>query len=210
MYNLEWRGNDKIYVTPSRLHQFMFCPRQVFFDYYIRAPKPLKARIRMWIGKLLHFFHHIFRVGYIREELLKVEVDELEGVVLVGKPDAYRVDKDVVILEEFKSTRMPRVPNKWDLMAWESDVVQALAYAYMLNKIFGKKVFIIIRYIDGTTTFEFNELSKLGLLCVIEEYRKMVEYKLFPDAVRNRRCNRCPYRELCDTIDYGVGESEAG
>ena len=193
--------NDKINVTPSRLHQFVFCPRQVFFDYYIKAPKPLKARIRMWIGKLLHFFHHLFRVGYIKEELLKVEVDEIDGVVLVGKPDSYRIDGDTIILEEFKSTRLPRKPNRWYLMAWESDVVQALAYAYMLQKIHGKKVFVVIRYIDEATTFEFNELLKQGLLCVIEEYKKMVDYKLFPDAVRNRRCNKCPYRELCDTID---------
>lgn len=193
--------NGKIYVTPSRLHQFAFCPRQVFFDHYLKVKKPMRQRIRMWIGKLLHFFHHLFRVGYIKEELLKVGVDEIDGVVLVGKPDSYRIDGDTIILEEFKSTRLPRKPNRWYLMAWESDVVQALAYAYMLQKIHGKKVFVVIRYIDEATTFEFNELLKQGLLCVIEEYKKMVDYKLFPDAVRNRRCNRCPYRELCDTID---------
>ena len=193
--------NDKIYITPSRLHQFAFCPRQVFFDHYLKVKKPLRQRIRMWIGKLLHLIHHLFRVGYIKEELLKVEVDEIDGVVLVGKPDSYRIDGDTIILEEFKSTRLPRKPNRWYLMAWESDVVQALAYAYMLQKIHGKKVFVVIRYIDEATTFEFNELLKQGLLCVIEEYKKMVDYKLFPDAVRNRRCNKCPYRELCDTID---------
>jgi len=202
-------NNGKLYILPSKLHQFVYCPRQVFFDYCIKAPKPLKARIRMWIGKLLHFFHHLFRVGYIKEELLKVEVDEIDGVVLVGKPDSYRIDGDTIILEEFKSTRLPRKPNRWNLMAWESDVVQALAYAYMLQKIHGKKVFVVIRYIDGATTFEFNELLKLGLLRVIEEYKKMVEYKILPDAPRNRRCNKCQYRSLCDIIDsYKIDEND--
>jgi len=198
-------------ITPSKLHQYVFCPRQVFFDHYIKAPKPLSQRIRMWIGKLLHFIHHLLKPGYVKEELLKVEVDEIDGVVLVGKPDSYKIDGDTIILEEFKSYRMPRKPNRWDLIAWESDVVQALAYAYMLQKIHGKKVFVIIRYIDGATSFEFNELLKLGLLCVIEEYRKMVEYKILPDTHRNRRCLRCPYREFCDMMDsFKVEENEAG
>ena len=128
--------------------------------------------------------------------------------MLIGKPDSYRIDNDIIILEEFKSTRMPKRPNRWNLMAWESDVVQALAYAYMLNKIYNKKVFIIVRYIDGVTSFEYNDFLKIGLLCVLEEYRKMVEYEILPDVPRNRRCDKCPYRELCDTIDsYEVSEN---
>ena len=197
--------NSKIRVNPSRLHQFVYCPRIVFFDHYLKVKKPLRQRIRMWIGKLLHYIHHLFRPGYVKEELLQVEVPEL-GIVLVGKPDSYKVTEDAIVLEEFKSYRMPKAPNKWDLLAWESDVIQAVAYAYMLNKIYGKKVMVIIRYIDGVTTFEYNELLKLGLLAVLEEYRKMVEYKLFPETKRNRKCNRCQYRELCDIVDSGVDE----
>jgi len=200
-------GNNKIYVTPSRLHQFVFCPRQVFFDHYLKVKKPLRQRIRMWIGKLLHFFHHIFRFGYEKERLLHVEIEDM-GIVLVGKPDAFKVDPPVV--EEFKSTMMPKVPNKWGVLAWESDMVQALAYAYMIRRLHGVSPNILIRYIDGVTMLEFNDQMEAILMHYLEEYRKMVEYKLFPDVARNRRCNRCRYRELCDTIDYEVGESEAG
>jgi len=193
--------NSKIRVNPSRLHQFVYCPRIVFFDHYLKVKKPLRQRIRMWIGKLLHYIHHLFRPGYVKEELLRVDVDELEGVELVGKPDSYKINDDVIVLEEFKSTRMPKAPGKMNLLAWDNDIIQAVAYAYMLNKIYGKKVMVIIRYIDGATTFEYNELMKLNLLAYLEEYRKIVEYKLFPEAKRNRRCNRCQYRELCDIVD---------
>jgi len=198
--------DDKIYVTPSRLHQFAFCPRQVFFDHYLKVKKPLRQRIRMWIGKLLHLIHHLFRPGYEKEKLMQVEVPELD-IVLVGKPDAFRDNGGEVVIEEFKSTRMPRSPNSWGVNAWESDMVQALAYAYMLKRLTGKEPFIIIRYINGAVQVPYNE----GILMqYLEEYRKMVDYKLFPDAVRNRRCIRCPYRELCDTIDsYKVEESES-
>jgi len=198
--------NDKIYVTPSRLHQFAFCPRQVFFDHYLKVKKPLRQRIRMLIGKLLHFIHHLFRPGYEKEKLMQVEIEDM-GIVLVGKPDAFRLNSPVV--EEFKSTRMPKVPNRWSVLAWESDMVQALVYAYMIKRLHGVSPNILIRYIDGVTTLEFNEQMEAILMQYLEEYKKMVDYKLFPDVPRNRRCNRCPYRELCDTIDYKVGEGES-
>jgi len=198
--------NDKIYITPSGLHQFAFCPRQVFFDHYIKAPRPLKQRIRMLIGKLLHLIHHLFRPGYEKEKLMQVEVPEL-GIVLVGKPDAFKDDGDTIFIEEFKSTKVPRAPNVWGIQAWESDMVQALAYAYILKRLTGKEPFILVRYINGVVQIPYNE----GILMqYLEQYRKMVDYRLFPDVPRNRRCNRCPYRELCDTIDsYKVGEGES-
>ena len=195
-------GSNKIYVTPSKLHQFAFCPRQVFFDYYIKAPKPLRQRIRMLIGKLLHLIHHLFRPGYVKEKKIEVEVEDM-NIVLVGKPDAYKLSSPVI--EEFKSTRMPKTPNKWGIMAWESDMVQALAYAYMIKKLHGVSPNILIRYIDGVTTIEFNEQMEAILMQYLEEYKKMIEYKLFPDVVRNRRCRKCQYRELCDKVDGGQG-----
>jgi len=191
----------QIVVLPSTLHQFAFCPRQVFFDYYFKAPKPLSQKIRMWIGKLLHFFHHLLRRGYVKEELLKVEVDEVDGIVLVGKPDCYKVDGDTIVLEEFKSSKMPAKPSMWGPTAWGSDLVQALAYAYMLQKKHGKRVFVTIRYINGATSFEFTELLKLGLLCVLEEYKKMVEDKILPDVKKGKKCSKCQYKELCDILD---------
>jgi len=192
-------GSGKLYITPSKLHQFAFCPRQVFFDHYLKVKKPLRQRIRMWIGKLLHFFHHLLRPGYTKEQLMQVEVADM-GIVLVGKPDAYKDDGDTIIIEEFKSTKMPRSPNSWGVNAWESDMVQALAYAFMLRRLTGKEPLIIIRYINGAVQVPYNEAI---LMRYLEQYRKMVEYGIFPETVRNRRCSRCIYRELCDALDGG-------
>jgi len=192
---------DVIYVRPSTLHKFVFCPRQVFFDYYLREKRPLVQRLRMLIGKILHWIHHLLKRGYINEELNSVEVDEIEGVVLVGKPDSYRVEGDTVILEEFKSSRIPRKANRYDVLAWEPDMIQACAYAYMLKKKYGRSVFVIIRYLDGATTFEYNDFMESCLLSVLEKYKKMVEGKILYDVHRTRKCNKCIYRNLCDKID---------
>jgi len=195
--------NEKIYVTPSRLHQFVYCPRQVFFDHYLKVKKPLLQRLRMWIGKLLHLIHHLLSPGYEKEKLMQVEIEDM-GIVLVGKPDAFRLNSPVV--EEFKSTRMPKVPNRWGVLAWESDMVQALAYAYIIKRLHGVSPNILIRYIDGVTTLEFNEQMEAILMQYLDEYKKMVDYKLLYDVPKRRRCQKCVYRELCETVGWDYGE----
>jgi len=195
---------QKIVIIPSRLHKFAFCPRQVWFDYWLQLKKPLRQRLRMFVGKLMHWIHHLFRVGYVKEELLEVEIPEL-NVKLVGKPDAYKIDGDTVIIEEFKSYSRPRSTNRWGIPAWESDLVQALAYGYMLSRIYGKRVLVTVRYIDSSITFEYTKDLELALMQYIRQYKEMVELgTILPEAKRDRRCNRCIYREICDVIDSEV------
>jgi len=189
-----------IVILPSKLHQFVFCPRQVWFEHFIPVKKPLAQRIRMFLGRLLHVIHHLFRVGYEKEKLLEVEVPEL-GVKLVGKPDAYRADADAVIVEEFKSYRAPRKPNRWGLPVWESDLVQALAYAYMLRKTHSRNILVTVRYIDTSASFQYDEKLESILMLYIQEYRRMVETGILPDAERGKKCEKCIYREICNMLD---------
>ena len=102
-------------VTPSELRKLGFCPTLYFFDVHTPAPQPLALRLRAWLGRLAHMIHHILRPGWVKEELLRARVDEL-GVVLVGKPDSYRINgaNGTLIVEEFKS----RKPLGSSPLAW--------------------------------------------------------------------------------------------
>jgi len=192
--------SEQIIVTPSKLHQFAFCPRQVWFDYYLQVKRPLIQRLRMFVGKALHIVHHLFRVGYEKEKLLEVDVPDL-NIRLVGKPDAFADIGDVIHIEEFKSTKQPRSLNRWGLQVWESDMVQSLAYAYILFKLYGKIVMITVRYVDGSVTFQYDEKLEAVLFMYLKQYRDMIDTKVFPDVSRGRKCDRCVYRDICNYID---------
>jgi len=192
--------SEEIVVTPSKLHQFVFCPRQVWLDHYLQVKRPLTQRIRMFVGKALHIVHHIFRIGYEKEKLLEVDVPDL-NIRLVGKPDAFRVDNDAIYIEEFKSTRQPRSLNRWGLQVWESDMVQSLAYAYILSKMFSKPVMITVRYVDNSVTFQYDEKLEVVMFMYLKRYRDMVDTKVFPDVSMGRKCDKCVYRDICNYID---------
>jgi len=193
-------SSRKIVVTPSKLHQFTFCSRQTWFDHYIGLKKPLKMRIRMFIGRILHYIHHLFKIGYEKERLLGVDIPDL-NVLLVGKPDSYKVSDDVIYVEEFKSTRSPKGLNRFGLGIWESDFIQTLSYAYILYKLYRKPVIATVRYIDTAITFQYDDKMEAYLLWYIDQYRKMVETGVLPDVYRGKRCSSCIYKEICDIID---------
>ena len=197
--------NDVIVVTPSWLRQFVYCPRQVFFDYYLALKKPLTQRLKMLLGKLLHFFFRLRKRDYIHEELLEADVEEL-GIKLVGKPDAYRTEPPEV--REYKTSKMPTVP--WHgfngIMAYLSDVTQACAYAYIIKRKFNidKPITITIQYVDGIAQFAYNENMEEHLLDVLKLYKQMVENKLLPEASTGRKCRKCPYLEICKQIEENL------
>jgi len=184
---------ELVTVTPSRLHQFVYCPRQVFFDHYVKAPKPLGQRLRMLLGRLLHLLRGLIRLRWVRERVLEVELPEL-GVRLVGKPDCFKVDGGTVTVEEFKSGRKPRKPNRWGFHCWESDMVQALAYGVILKRLTGLNPRVVVKYLDGEVEVPFNPAP---LIYYLELYKTMVECSLLPEVDLNSRCRRCQYRELC-------------
>jgi len=194
-----------IVLHPSTLADFVYCPRLPFFNHYRLAKPGLKERLRLLLGKLYHFFKLGFEEG-VKDELIEVDVKEVEGVKLAGRPDCYRLEDEVIILEEVKSGRAPRRLGRFHVKAWDSDVIQALAYAYMLQSKYNKQVLLVIRYRDGAAFFNFTEELRQGLIKTIIDYRDMVNHKLLFDVKRTAKCSRCRYDRLCELLEEELAE----
>lgn len=185
-----------VVVYPSRLNVLGYCPRKLFFDIHAPAKPRLRVRLRLLLGKVLHALRGLAKRGYAKEELVSAEVPEL-GVVLVGRPDGYRVLDDHVLLEEFKSTRMPSRENQYGVRAWLGDMLQAMAYSYILEKKHGKPVRAFVCYLDGRVEVK---LDRELLLRYLELYKYVVGHGVLPDG-RGRCSPRCQYLGVCGLVD---------
>lgn len=183
-------------VYPSRLNKLGYCPRQLFFDIHIPVKPKLRVRLRLLIGKALHVLRGLLKRGFVKEELISAEIPEL-GAILVGRPDNYRVLEDYILLEEFKSTKMPSRENPYGAKAWLGDMLQAMAYSYMLSAKYTKPVKAYVCYLDGRVEIE---LDRELLLKYVELYKYVVAHGLLPD--KRERCSpRCQYLGLCGLVD---------
>ena len=212
MSHINKEPSERVFVTPSNLKKMIFCRRQVFFDHYLQLKIPILRRLKMLIGRLKHFFFRLRKKGFTCEELLQCEVEEIPSLILVGKPDAYQVRDDVILLEEYKSYKVRTLDFTIDIYnitnRFFGDLYQAAAYAYMLQKIYNKNVFITIRYADHAISFGFDEKMKQYLLDALTDYKKIIEDKILFDEEVTRKCKRCQYRDFCLKINQELSYPE--
>ncbi len=209
----EEQGKKEVVVTPSELRKLGFCPTLYFFDVHAPAPQPLALRLRALLGRLAHAIHHMLRPRWVKEELLKAEVDELD-VVLVGKPDSYRIDgaSDTLIVEEFKSRRAPRFESPCVVNGvWLGDALQVMAYAYILSRVHGVKIERIelrLRYINKTVSLRYDNDLLVKYLKLLKDVRDGI----FPEPgwVSRRKCRLCPYKDICPYSPFSTLEDLGG
>ena len=156
-----------------------------------QKPDTFLRKLAKKIGSLKYSIYRITKIsrGYETEKLLKAEVEDL-NVILIGKPDAYRINHDHIILEEFKNKRKPYKRE----LPWMEDYVQALAYAYILRQNYGKEVKIIVRYKDGVMEAPYDQDL---LFFYIMQYVYIVNGTATPEAAKNNRCRICQYKDRC-------------
>jgi CRISPR-associated exonuclease Cas4 len=185
-------------VRASEVRLYTYCPRLYFFETHVKARRPLKASLRLILGRLQHLAHEVLARlrGYKVEELLEADMG---GVRLRGKPDYYTVRGSTAVVVEFKSGRGPRVG------AWLSDVMQVVSYAILLSRLKYTSVVGIVRYRRSTHTFKVTSEHVATLLRLVDEVALVKNHGLVPHPLRSyRKCLACTYKVECFTMDRGL------
>ena len=152
-------------------------------------------RVKMFLGRFIHLVYRFFRCGFIREELFKIDVYGLD-VSLVGRPDAYKVENGYVVLEELKTGRSPR-KYLHGLRVWLGDLIQVLAYAYILSRVYNLHVKITVRYRDYHEEFEYDYAYENLLLHYLIKYKRLVNGWVPPALNHPNKCEKCRYKGIC-------------
>jgi len=196
----------RVVVRPSDLNSFVYCPRRSYIDYYLGMHRTLIQRFKMLLGKFIHILYRLFRSGFIREELFKVDVYGLD-VILVGRPDAYKIHDGYMVLEELKTGRSPK-RYLHGVRVWLSDLIQVLAYAYMLSRMYNPgKIIVRVVYRDHNDTFQYNIAYENLLFCYLERYKRLVNGWVPPPLNHPGKCSKCRYKEICkDFSNLNVSE----
>ncbi len=191
-------ASGKIVVRPSEIHEFVYCPRLFFFDYYLGRERRLGERLRLLLGRLYHALLGLpDRIrGRLVEDTLEVDLGK---VVIRGRPDAYSLGDDRALVVERKSSKPPRRG------VWSSDSAQALTYAFMLARLHGVEVEASVEYPTRKARTRLDE-EKINLIMkIIDDIVLVKAYGIVPKALRSPgKCGRCPFRDICEALDRGL------
>ena len=167
------------------------CLRKAYYEIVYPTEEKDKLRKSIFEGEAIHYFisYLINLGGKLMFKKIESEVPveyEFEGKKLVGRADI--VLKDRVI--EIKTTKnLPRLP-------YYSHVLQANAYAYLLNK---KKFEITYIAEHGVRSFSMDTSEELfeKLKERARILHNAVKYSIAPEKEPTPYCNRCPYYHIC-------------
>ncbi len=195
--------NIKYIVFPSEVHTFVYCPRYYFFERYMPRRLRLRERFRLVLGKIFHILKGVKDrlSGYSVESTIYTVVG---NVKIFGRPDSFKVKEDQLEVIERKSGKGPRDG------AWLSDLLQASTYAFILSNANDKirSATVVVEYRNRRARFEFNsDLADL-VLKALEDLILVKYYGILPAANRGRRCEICPYREICRVLDVDLDDKK--
>ncbi|MEM2629305.1 MAG: CRISPR-associated protein Cas4 [Acidilobaceae archaeon] len=184
-------------ITPSEVRTYTYCPRLYFFEVHVKLGKPLKSKIRMLLGRILHYFREIIARlrGFTVEELIEVDIGPY---IMRGKPDYYRVEDGEVFIVEVKSSRGPHTG------AWFSDYMQGVAYGFILSRVRRniREVNVEIKYMRSTARIKVNSEHIALLARILDEINIIKVHGILPYPNRSQaKCNRCIYRDICFKLD---------
>jgi CRISP-associated protein Cas1 len=188
--NLEISKADTIRV--SALHALAYCPRL----FYLEEVEELYTQdAAVFAGRRLH------------TELEKQEHEEWEELFLQseelglrGRVDALRTRDGQTIPYEHKRGRCYR-DEKNQPQAWESDKIQILAYAYLIESSVGISIKEgRIRYHADNVLVHvpFDDLGRAAVKEAIKKARELKQSAYRPPVTENERlCARCSLAPVC-------------
>jgi len=197
-------GRRRVIVTPSEVHEFAYCPRLYFFSVHVGRERSLRERLRLLVGRIYHLVFSLRDRAAGRSVEESIEVELGGGVVVRGRPDAYSVEDDRLLVVERKSSRPPRRG------AWLSDAAQASVYALMLSVLYGAREARIRVEYPGASRETVLDSDRVALVSrLIDDLVLVKVHGVVPWAARSaRKCSRCPFRRECELLDSERVEGE--
>jgi len=185
---------DEPPIRVMALHALLYCERL----FYLEEVEEIRvADHAVYAGRRLHD-----EVTALDDETPERRCVELASDTwgIFGKVDAVRRRDGQWVVYEHKKGRCRRGPNNQP-QAWDSDRIQAIAYAVMLEEELGQAVpQARIRYhADNVTAFvEIDERAKADLRRVIERARLLRRSNQRPSVHANENlCKHCSLAVVC-------------
>jgi len=174
--------NENEFVPVNTLHDFVFCKR---FCYFKNVEHCSVSTPEIYEGKKLHDDKKQEKEYDISSDILGIR----------GQLDAVYYRENGWIVQEYKKGKS-NGPS-----AWETDVIQVVAYAMLLEEFKKQKVSEArINYCDNAVTVKvpITETQKQKVINAVSACKELFKKSNRPDiCINQRQCARCSLASIC-------------
>lgn len=190
-----------IYITPSEVIEYLYCPRFIYFMNCLRIAQHEEQRYKVLKGRQAHEQRKRFNSDYARKRLGCVDKDM--DVYMVS--DRYHIKGKVDEVLHLSDGTLAPLDYKYaecKESLYRTHKYQSILYAMLIREIYKKEVargfMCYIRSKNKIVEIIYTQKDFLRAQEIISNMLEIIQTGYFPKGTSSRiRCADCCYKNIC-------------
>jgi len=193
--------NQGVYVTPSEVIEYLYCPRFIFFMNCLCIPQHEEERFKVLKGRELHERRERINRDYLRK---KIGCQDKEILVYMTS-DKYHLKgivDEVLFLDDGTCAPLDYKFAEYKNWIFRTHRVQSSIYGLLIKETYGREVkkgyicYVRSKNLLKELVFGNGDFEKA--IGIINEIIEIVQYGHYPKRTNYpARCVDCCYRNIC-------------
>lgn len=193
---------NKISITVSKVIDYLYCPRNIFYFDVLGIPKYEMENFKVRTGKEIHEKKLEQNKTYLRKDLqvIKKEMDitlSSEKYLLHGKLD------ELLFLEDGLIVPLDYKFSEYRGKIYDTYKYQLAMYSLLIEENYNvksRKGYIVFTRSDNKIVeIEYDENDFIEIKNIIKNIFNIMNRGIFPmDIEYGNQCNDCCYKKLCN------------
>lgn len=194
-------SKEQIFITPSEIIEYLFCPRFIYFIHCLNIPQHEEQRFKVLMGRKVHEKKAKLNKDYLRKKINCIKRENL--VYLVSERYHLKGEVDEVLyLEDNTMAPLDYKFTEYKERLYRTHKIQSILYALLIMDNYGCEVkrgflcYVRSKNLLKEITYKDRDFMKIS--DIIEEMLFIIQNGYFPKATPYKvRCIDCCYKNIC-------------
>ncbi|MEW6481946.1 MAG: CRISPR-associated protein Cas4 [bacterium] len=193
--------NGEIYITPSEVIEYLYCPRFIFYMNVLCIPQHEEQRYKVLKGRELHDKREKVNREYLRKKLGVTAKDTL--VYLASEKYHLKgIVDEVLVLDDGTLAPLDYKFAEYKETTYRTHRYQSVLYGLLVKDNYGQEVkkgyICYIRSRHKIKEIPFQQKNFDDALRIVDEILAIVQKGFYPKRTMYPiRCVDCCYRNIC-------------
>ena len=194
-------NDTRIFVTPSEVIEFLFCPRFIYYMNVLKIEQHEHRRILVNKGRDIHQLKMIQNKEYLRNKIGAID-KKLDVYLTSNKLKLVGRIDEVIFLENDEAAPLDYKFAFWENRIYKTLKIQQTLYALLIEENFDKKVqkafLVYVRSKNHLEEIRITGNMKKEAIAIVNEIFDILNINYFPNKTKDKnKCLDCTYRNLC-------------
>ena len=192
---------ERVYITPSEVIEYLYCPRFIYFMNCLSIPQHEEQRYKVLMGREIHKEKAKLNKAYLRKKLHCLKRD-ISVYLASSKYHLKGVVDEVLFLEDGTLAPFDYKFTEYKDRLYRTHKIQSALYAILIKENYQKNVnrgyICYTRSKNLVKEIAFQERNFEKALDIIEDILRIIQSGYYPNGTKYlSKCIDCCYKNIC-------------